>query len=805
MKQVTLFIAVIVTAAAIRAAPAYAQQSTAANAPAPSGGLEEIVVTARRRAEAEQTTPVSITAFTAADLQDRTISTVEELARQTPSFNVMASAYDPFSLTLGIRGQQATDVVLAQPSPIGVYVDDVYEATTIATQTLNFDDVTQVEVLKGPQGTLYGRNTTGGAIKITTALPDYDGVHGDVKIGYGNYADKTVSSIINLPILDQRLALNLSARYEDRGGYGSLLGTDQPINNWNSRSARAALRFDVTDQLQIVARAWFSDSFSNGQPANLVYIAPGATAANLAVATQIGALTPTDFGILAGKIVPTPAQYAAFLSHVNAGYLALSAYKVSPYSQNAYAINPALLAAFGDTHFGIGTGQHANAKVAGGSFTTNYQFTPDLYLKSITAAGLTQRQSFQNTGGSPFLLITGDIIDQGPHQFTEELQLGGNALADALKWVTGYYYFDMHGDDNSPGVLQVVPLGPNPSDETANVSDISQSFYGQGTYTIVPTLHFTGGVRYTYEKTNTNNMTYSVIGGVPTCQVVPGAPVGPECFGTSPYDFRNTSYTGGLDWQALSDLLLYAKTSSGFRAGGAGIRPPFLAFQPETVTDYEVGGKAEWLDHRVRTNVALYQSNYDNIQRTVLTTVPGTAQVDTAIQNAAKAKIRGAELEVTVVPAPGWTVSLNGAFTDAGYVKYIAPATGEDLSQHVFANTPRWQGSAAATYVFNDGLGDLTSTLVYAYKSEVDYQPDNHVVVNGVPTNPYTIQGGFGMIDARITQNIRSMGLLLSLWGRNLTDKQYIAYGTDITGPLGYTEVQPGIPRTYGVEFTKKF
>jgi iron complex outermembrane receptor protein len=803
VKQVALLISGLLSVVGSQAETAHAQVLAIADTSEPGGGLEEIVVTARRRAESGQTTPVSITAFTANDLQERTISNVEQLARQTPSLNVMASAYDPFTLALGIRGQQATDTVLAQPSPVGLYIDDVYEATSLAMATLNFDDVSQIEVLKGPQGTLYGRNTTGGAIKITTALPDYDGVHGSVKIGFGNYADKTVSTLINLPILDQRLALSLSARYEDRGGYGSLLGTDEPINNWVSRSARAALRFDVTDELQFVLRGWFSNAASNGQPANVVFVAPGATAANLAVATQIGALTPTDFGILGGKIVPTAAQFTAFLSHVNAGYQAFSAYKVSPYSQNGFAVSPALLAAFGDTNLGIGTSQHGDEKEVGGSFTANYQFNPQLYIKSITAAGLTERASFQNTGGSPFILIAGDIIDQGPHQFTEELQVGGSAFADTLKYIGGYYYFDLHGHDNN-SALQVVPLGPNPSVETANVSDISQSFFGQGTYAILPNLHFTAGVRYTYERTNTNNMTYSVLAGVPTCQVVPGAPVGPECFGTSPLNFRNTSYTGGLDWQALSNLMLYAKTSSGFRAGGAGIRPPFLPFQPETVTDYEVGGKSEWLDRRLRANVAVYQSNYNNIQRTVLTTVPGTAQVNTAIQNAAKAKIRGAELEITVAPAPGWTVSLNGAFTDAGYLKYT-DASGADLSSHVFANTPRWQGSAAATYAFNDGLGVLTSTLVYTYKGPVDYQPDNHTVVNGMPTDPYTIQGGFGMVDARVTQDFGSTGLLLSLWGRNLVDKQYIAYATDIAGPLGYVEVQPGVPRTYGVELTKKF
>jgi iron complex outermembrane receptor protein len=791
------------------AEPADAAGPTAAAEPvaaASSGSeLEEITVTARRRVEAAQSTPVSITAFKPEELARRSIVNIEQLARATPSFNLQNSAYDPFAAAVGIRGQQATDVVLTQPPPIGIYVDDVYDASGAALNLLNFDNIEQVEVLKGPQGTLYGRNTTGGAIKVTTPLPDYDGVHGSGKLGFGNYADKVFSGSVNLPVIDHRVAVNLSGRVEDRGGFGTVVGTGQDMSDWQSESFRAAIRFDVNEQVQLVARGWYAHALSSGQPSNITYVVPGATAANLATATQIGALTPTDFGILAGQIVPTPQQLAAFGADVNAGYRALSQYIVSPYSQNGYDPSPALLKAFGVDNIGI-RGHEAEAKVYGGSFTANYQITSDLYIKSISATGVTKRASQQNTGGSPFLLIVGSIIDQEPRQFTEELQIGGSAFDQALQWVTGYYYFDMNGHDSSDPVLQVVPLGPTPSHEQAEVLDISHAGYSQATYAITHDIHFTGGIRYTKERTNSVNYTYSVIGGVPVCQAVPGAPVSPEtCVTYSPSQFTNWSYTGGFDWQITPDLMVYAKTSRGFRAGGAGIRPPFLSFRPEEVTDYEVGEKSEWLDHRVRVNVALYQSNYSDIQRTVLTTVPGTAQVDTAIQNAAKAKIRGAELEVLTSPFGGLTVGLSGAFIDAGYLSYT-DAEGDDFSHHVFANTPRWQGDVTASYVYPAAWGDLTTTVDFAWKGWVDYQPDNHVVIDGVLTNGNTTQSGYGIFNARMSQKIRALGdLTVSIWGRNLADKQYTAYGTDIAGPLGFIEVQPGIPRTFGVEVSKQF
>ena len=148
-----------------------------------SGGLEEIVVTARKRSEDIQQTPIAITAFTRDDLENHGIVAIQNLAAQTPSLSFQSSPYDTVGSYIGMRGQQATDIVITQTPPVGIYVDDVYYPTTLATQVENFQGVQQIEVLKGPQGTLYGRNTTGGAIKITTQLPDYSGVFGDTKIG----------------------------------------------------------------------------------------------------------------------------------------------------------------------------------------------------------------------------------------------------------------------------------------------------------------------------------------------------------------------------------------------------------------------------------------------------------------------------------------------------------------------------------------------------------------------------------------------------------------------------------------------
>ena len=159
----------------------------------------------------------------------RSITSVGDLGTQTPSLNFQQSPYDAFGSFIGIRGQQATEVIITQTPPVGIYVDDVYFPNTLMTSIMNFEGVDQIEVLKGPQGTLYGRNTTGGAVKITTKLPDYDGISGDLDVGYGRFNAQTVSGSLNLPIVSEHVALAVSAQYSDNDGYGRDIGNGVPL------------------------------------------------------------------------------------------------------------------------------------------------------------------------------------------------------------------------------------------------------------------------------------------------------------------------------------------------------------------------------------------------------------------------------------------------------------------------------------------------------------------------------------------------------------------------------------------------
>jgi iron complex outermembrane receptor protein len=249
--------------------------------------------------------------------------------------------------------------------------------------------------------------------------------------------------------------------------------------------------------------------------------------------------------------------------------------------------------------------------------------------------------------------------------------------------------------------------------------------------------------------------------------------------------------------------LLYAKTSSGFRAGGTNQRSdPALPYAPETVTDYEIGAKSDWFDRRLRVNLAAYHSNYKNIQRSVY--VNEAQSFVTEIQNAASAKINGVELEITARPLNALTLSASAAYTMPKYSTYTgfsSTGTPVDLSGNAFPNVSRWQTGASGTYTLRDGLGALDTTVDFSYRSKVDYQPDGH----DANSAPYTIQGGYGLLNARITQEIAAWNAKVSLWGKNIADRHYIAGANDFSTQLGYAYTIPGLPATYGVEIEKSF
>ncbi len=738
-----------------------------------SEGLQEVVVTARRRDENLQSVPVAVTAFSADALSEHNVTSVENLGAITPSLSFSSSTYGALGMSVAIRGQRPNDLDLSQTPAVGIYVDDVYLSSTMGLSAISLADAQSVEVLKGPQGTLYGRNTTGGAIKISTGLPDLQETKGMVRVGGGNESDVRAYGALSVPLVQDHLALSVNVNYDKNDGYGRDTLSNTYIGNTDIRSINAALRFQLNNQFSAVFRAGYVHASSGGLLTTLTAVVPGG-GLNTIAAYQLG------YGL-------TPAGFTQALNYLNSNYLNLRGFDRQyngPLSQNVFQTT--------------------------GSLTLEYDVLPTLTLKSISAFQRVADYLVGDNDGTPFRTVDGDFENMSTYQVTQELQASGTVFDDALKYAAGYYFYHLPGDETAFADVLYPLLGETLFNNN-HMIDRSNSGYGQVTYRVLPTLRVTGGLRYTDETNTLTTRNQVIVPGAVNCNVPPTETVGGECRGEYSTHSSNWSYTASVDYDVIESVLAYVKTSRGYKAGGINQRGNvdggFTPFLPEQVTDYELGLKSELWDHRVRLNVAGYFSKYENIQRTVLVAGIGGGP-NTAVLNAANANIKGVELEVTVRPTSSLTVSATGSFIDAGYSRYIDPLTLGDYSGHVFPGVPRWQGSLTAQYEYPLPIGSLKESLDYDYQSAVNYSPDNNLPPSATfpqGTAPHTSQGGYGLLNGRLTLDISHTNLQLALWARNLTNKYYYNGGDDFATTIGYSTLFVGPPRTYGGELTYRF
>jgi iron complex outermembrane receptor protein len=814
-------------------APAAGNNQPTSGAPTASkgyGGIGDIVVTARKRNEAAQNVPVSITAFNPQILAEKRILNVADVAQNTSGLTLQqSSTTQQFEAT--IRGQNTLDSTLNLDPAIGLYVDGVYIGPDIGNAVaLNFDDAANVEVLKGPQGTLYGRNTSGGAIKVDHILPDYK-LGGWFTIGAGNYDQRTIKGAITLPIVDQLATLRLYGRYNYMNGYGHNDYQGVDVQNDRGYDFSAALRLDPAPGLRVVLRGGYDHDESGGPSIHGVYDTDSTTSIeNVAIALTNGipvfqAPIPGEDGKFFQYLTPEGAKQAQALFYAqgpNAGGF---------YDMNSRFPTPNTL------------------RLYNGSATVDYDVSDGLSIKSISAYRNIKTYRGIDFSGS---FAASDIAVQEPlsyHQFTEELTANGHAFDSKLKYTVGGFYMKSKGKDFSSAVTapiigSVYPLtSPIPTGlniENGVEKNKSVAAYGQASYEIIPNLNLTGGVRYTKEHkdlTGENGFLYGTYnpatgfvdpytpvlvtadnppvpyGGTGT--FVCGEPhqgLGSDCYGKQPYSFSKVTFMASADYKIAPSVLVYAKFGRGFRSGGGQLRlggftqvngqfVPVPPFGPETVDDYEVGIKADFLNHTLRTNVALYNDITTGLQKTVLTVVDGA--LNSSVQNAAKAKIRGVEFDVTYKPVRQLTLGFSGAYTDPKYKKYIDG--GVDVSDQRFQGVAEFVFTASAAYDVDLPFGDLNLNASYWHTSSVALQP-GVVGIDGVlGSNPFETQKAYGLLNGRAALSVDNSNLTVALWAKNLLNKKYFTYGLDLTQSLGYANAWGNAPRTFGGEVTFKF
>lgn len=768
----------VASATAMPAAAAAQDANASAEANDASGGssgLTEIIVTARKRAENLQSTPVAVSAASGEDLKVRSVVSLIDMQALAPGLSINQNQAAPNSVTFAIRGQHQNDLIVALDPPVGVYSDGVFLNSAIGVLGTSTVDLERVEILKGPQGTLYGRNTTGGAINFYTKQP-VDKWEGEFTAGVGSFGGYEASGVLNAP-LGNGAAIRLVAEGKGSKGYGKNVFSGRRTGDLETRLIRGALKLPIGDKFTAILRADYSTANSDGgavtMPLNLNPQSPAAASINIA----LGQMTLADY--VAQNNVLTTAQQT-FASNYYNQFVNLPGY---PYAAS------------------LDTPNNAYTESYGGSATLEYDLG-DAQVKSITAYRHIDDTKNQDLDSIPLPIWRLNPFNTYIRQFTQELQLNGNVIDNMVKYTIGGYYFNSSGRDlnTSFGNPQVVATAPSFVDSTVKIK--STALFGQATYAITPTLNFTGGLRYTWENRDLNAKNKAGP-GQSLCSLPPPAGVGgAACEGNFPYKEQNFSYTAGFDFKPLPDVMIYAKTSRGYKSGGVNERTSsnplsVVPFAAERVTDYEFGLKSEWFDRRLRFNIDYYYSKYNNIQRTVLVLDP-TGRAVTVIQNAARAVIQGVEADLSVSPVDNLILQATLGYTDPKYKEYINPANGADLSGLAFHAVSKWTYTLSGSYKVPTSFGNVSGRLDWSERSSRDLFPAG-------PPATLTRKPGYGILNAQISLKLDDANLEARFFVKNVLDKTYVASVFSAYTSIGLVNGFPGQPRTWGVNVTKRF
>lgn len=790
--SVAALLATFASPASAQAAPETQSAPAAKPAAADSTdhGLADIVVMARRREENAQTVPISITAFSGAQLQAQSAVKLADIRRLTPNLFIGASGGSgPGGLVVGIRGQVQTDTIATLDPSVGIYVDGVYWARANGANA-DLLDVTSVNVLKGPQGTLFGRNTTGGALTLTTGDPDPTKFSGQLQGRVGNYGQHDELAVLNLPIVTDKVALRLAANKINNNGFERNLTTGQRVGNQDTYTVRAKLLVRPVDSLTIIGSYEHFDVGQRTRLTKLRYSLPFPASPEIVAALATGGCLQAFNPACPAPFVPgsqTFGQYA------NAG-------------------------GFYDGYSNIDGRESANTDTASIRANLDLSFATLKYIGAYREVA--SDSGVYDYDGTPFTILQPHNY-ANVHQWSHELQLNGKAGGDRVDYTLGGYLFTEAGSDGST-TLALPAINPNnPSVTAGNVTTHSWAIFGQLTAKITDELSFTGGLRYSHDR-KTLDLASTSAGN---CALSVGTPLArlpnTNCLVSQARTDSAVSYLASLDYKIGSNVLVYAKTSKGYRAGGFNLRgttpSTFGPFQPESVTDYEIGLKSEFLDRRVRFNVSAFHSDYTDIQRGVLVS-NGLGGVATTTINAGKARINGLEAELTARPTGGLELSATLGITDAKYKAFTSacpspfPATAVvpcvngtlDRSGEKFERVPPVTWSLGASYTHSVPLGSATVRADYSYQGKT-YQVGITQTITPAYV-PYVTQNGYGLLNARISWDIANPNISLAVYGRNLTQTKYYAYQLDLASAgLGYFISNAGIPRQYGVEATFRF
>jgi iron complex outermembrane receptor protein len=768
-----------------------------------AGAIEEITVTARRTEESIQSVPVSVTAFDAGGLREAGISTPEDVQLNTPGVYLSGSGGRQ-NAVYQIRGQSKA---LAGPSSPAVvtYYSEVPEPAFGGY--LPQYDIASVQVLKGPQGTLFGRNTTGGAVLYSPTEPTHE-LEGSVSGAFGNYDRQQYQGVLNLPLVADKVALRLAGDIHKRDGYVKNIGVGGDAEAVDTQALRVSLLLEPTAFIKNVTTYEHFDSENDG------------------------------FSIILGDVRP--------------GYSLLTIYGALASAQEEFARQKAR----GPFKMNSSIDQFETLERTSVTNRTDIDFG-GLELVNIFGYREVDLSFATNTDGMPRLTIDGtglvpfpaglqmDFIKanltQQLQQYSNEVQLRGQALDDRLDWIVGAFWLknEPNGAQGQSVTFAGVPgVTPPVQASYGFITEESKAVFANVKYdlgSLLEGLALDIGVRYTEDKVE------SCTGAGITDWSGDVTDSDCESRSSNIINAQNTSassdeltWSAGLNWQITPDLFTYLVTRHGYRAGGvngpsfSGRLLPYQSFAPETVTDFEIGVRSDWTLGNValRLNASAFVGYYDDVQSALTGVVssglaacnpssgnnPPDISADgdcdpnndpsggTLIVNVGESRVSGMDLALTIAPTENLTLNLGASYLDLDTRKFDSPTgietfIGADEIVFNYTATKTFTGGIRYSVPIPDGLADeLVVSLDHYWTDELFYSDESAVVPS------------YHLTNMRIDLNgVNGTGLDISAFARNLTDEEYPSSASASGEIIGITTYVQGPPRMYGAEVRYRF
>lgn len=743
--------------------------------------LEVITVTSRKMPESLQDAPVAVTAFTGDMLESKGMDDLTNVADVTPSVKIVSEggiSGGSAAANVFIRGVGQADFLISGDPGVGIYIDGVYYARTIGA-AMDLVDLDQVEILRGPQGTLFGRNTIGGAINLTSKRPEFDDFFGKFSVGIGQNGYKSLSGSVNIPIAE-KVAARVSVLRRQRDGYVEALQyNDVDLGNEDITSTRARITWQASDDLELDFNVDYSKDNTYGSGA--VATAYNTSAAFVAGANNFtGGNCTTPEGQASNADCIGPVQLTDDNYSTNNTWFDLEGNKIKPFSL---------------------------FENYGASFTASWAINENLEFKSITAYRELDAQFVRAWGHGPSLVFQNTTDAYTSEQFSQEFQLNGTSLDGDLRWVSGLYFFTEDGFESDTVALATPPgfgVSARPDDEFT-VENSTFAAFGQGAYNISDNLHLTLGLRITKEEKS----------GGSEAKVSSGER---KFFGIDPIDTTNVTPYISLSYDFDDYNMTYASFSQGFKSGTFSTRTPDPDFyldsdgnpknlptaKQEEVDAFEIGLKSELLEGTLRSNIALFRSEYTDIQ------VSAPDSVNTIFVNGGDAVLQGFEAELTFLATDDLILSAGIGLMDAEYTK-INPGIPLYVDTEIYG-TPDYTVSIGAEYTFRIGEADLIANLDWNFVDDqvLDSQSTFPGVDGNLVNNVHIYEDSYNFGNLSFVYLPDHDEWSVSLHVNNVSDAEYRVGAQDktsdkITAPFGVSSSHYNRPREIQARFNYNF